>query len=284
MTLGRDSTKSTAVKGHFFFVVNICCHAILHVLIYSKIRRMGEVIMNRIARMVMLNGLRLPGLYAKLCHYAKYTDKYPEQEKWDHIRKILVHAVNAGNVELVVTGLENLPEADGFMLYGNHQGMFDVVAIAATCTRPMGCVLKQELRNVPLLKQVIACTKSFPMDRADVRQSLTVINAVIEEVKKGRNYLIFPEGTRSRRGNTMGEFHGGSFRCAVKAKCPIVPIAFVDCFKVLDQKGSQHMTAQIHYLPAIAYEEFAHMKPAEVAAMVKERIQHKIDECLADNE
>ena len=34
----------------------------------------------------------------------------------------------------------------------------------------------------------------------------------------------------------------------------------------------------------IAYEEFAHMKPAEVAAMVKERIQHKIDECLADNE
>jgi 1-acyl-sn-glycerol-3-phosphate acyltransferase len=107
---------------------------------------------------------------------------------------------------------------------------------------------------------------------------------VIEEVKKGRNYLIFPEGTRSRRGNTMGEFHGGSFRCAVKAKCPIVPIAFVDCFKVLDQKGSQHMTAQIHYLPAIAYEEFAHMKPAEVAAMVKERIQHKIDECLADNE
>ena len=240
--------------------------------------------MNRLVRMFLFNIARVPGMYAKLCHYAKHTDAYPEQEKWDHIHKILVHGVNAANLDMVVTGLENLPQQDGFMFYANHQGLFDVVALAATCTRPLGCVLKQELQNVPLLKQIIACTKSFPMDRSDVRQSLTVINAVIEEVKKGRNYLIFPEGTRSKQGNTMGEFHGGSFRCAVKAKCPIVPIAFVDCFKVLDQKGSKHMTVQIHYLPAIAYEEFADKKPAEVAAMVKERIQAKIDECLADNE
>ena len=233
--------------------------------------------MNRIARMVLLNIFRVPGLFGKLCHYAKHTDQYPEQEKWDHIHKILVHAVNAANVELQVTGLENFPQEDGFMLYGNHQGMFDVVAIAATCTRPLGCVLKKELKDVPLLKQIIACTKSFPMDREDVRQSLTVINAVIEEVKKGRNYLIFPEGTRSRNGNQMGEFHGGSFRCAVKAKCPIIPIAFVDSFKVLDQKGSKPMTVQIHYLPPIAYEEFAGMKATEVAALVKQRIQEAID-------
>ena len=240
--------------------------------------------MNRIVRMVLVNIFRVPGLWSKLCHYAKHTEEYPEQEKWDHIHKILKHAVDAGNLDLVVTGLENFPEQDGFMLYGNHQGMFDVVAIAATCTRPLGCVLKKELANVPLLKQIIACTKSFPMDREDVRQSLTVINSVIEEVKQGRNYLIFPEGTRSKQGNTMGEFHGGSFRCAVKAKCPIVPIAFVDSFKVLDQKGSKRLKVQIHYLPAIQYEEFADKKPAEVADMVKKRIQTKIDECLANNE
>ena len=239
--------------------------------------------MNRIVRMLLGNIFRMPGLYGKLCHYAKHTDEYPEQEKWDHIHKILTYAVKAGNLDLVVTGLENLPETDGFMFYGNHQGMFDVVAIAATCQRPMGCVLKKELANVPFLKQVIQCTKSFPMDREDVRQSLTVINAVIEEVKKGRNYLIFPEGTRSKQGNTMGEFHGGSFRCAVKAKCPIVPIAFVDSFKVLDQKGSKYMKVQIHYLPAIAYEDFAGMSATEVAALVKSRIQEKLDECLLND-
>ena len=236
--------------------------------------------MNRLLRMVLWNIHRVPGLYGKLCRYAKHPERYPEQEKWDHIHRLLGYAVQAGNVELVVTGLENLPAEDGFMLYGNHQGLFDVVAIAASCRRPMGCVLKKELENVPLLKQIIVCTKSFPMDRGDVRQSLTVINNVIAEVKKGRNYMIFPEGTRSKQGNAMGEFHGGSFRCAVKAKCPIVPLAFVDSFRVLDQKGSAPVKVQLHYLPAIYPEEFAGMNATEVAALVKGRIQEKIDACL----
>ena len=75
----------------------------------------------------------------------------------------------------------------------------------------------------------------------------------------------------------MGDFHGGSFRCAVKAKCPIVPFALIDSYKVLDQKGSAPVTVQLHYLKPIAYEEFAGMKATEVAAMVKERIQAVID-------
>ena len=75
----------------------------------------------------------------------------------------------------------------------------------------------------------------------------------------------------------MGEFHGGSFRCAVKAKCPIVPFAVIDSFKVLDQKGSKPVTVQLHYLDPIPYEEFAGLKATEVAALVKERIQAAID-------
>lgn len=233
--------------------------------------------MNRLALMVLRNILCVPGLYGKLCHYAKNTDNYPEQEKWDHIQHILQLAVKSGNVDLQVHGLENIPApGNGFVMYANHQGLFDVVAIAATCNTPLGAVLKKELTDIPLLKQIRECTKSFPMDREDVRQSLEVIRAVTEEVKKGRGYLIFPEGTRSKNGNKMGDFHGGSFRCAIKAKCPIVPVAFVDSFKVLDQKGSGHLTVQIHYLPLIPYEEFAGMKATEVAALVKGRIEQTI--------
>ena len=234
--------------------------------------------MNRLALILLRNLHRLPGAYSKLCRYSKDPGKYSYRESWDHIRHILGLAVKSSNVDLTVTGLENIPAEGGFMLYGNHQGLFDVVAIGATCPRPLGAVYKKELENVPFLKQVNACTKSFAMDREDVRQSLTVINAVTEEVKAGRPYLIFPEGTRSKNGNVMGTFHGGSFRCAVKAKCPIVPIALIDCFKAFDQKGSKPITAQLHYLSPIGPEEFAGMKPAEVAEMVKERIQAVIDQ------
>lgn len=235
--------------------------------------------MNRLVMMVLKNIFIVPGAWIKLCRYAKNPEKYTEQEMWDHIHFIMNRAVNSGNLDLKLTGLENIPGPDdgGFMLYGNHQGMFDVVAVAGTCKTPLGCVFKKELANVPLLKQIVSCTKSFAMDREDVRQSLTVINAVTEQVQAGRNYIIFPEGTRSRNGNVMGEFHGGSFRCAVKAKCPIIPIALIDCHKVLDEKGSKPLTVQLHYLKPIAYEEYAGMKAAEVAALVKSRIQECID-------
>ena len=233
--------------------------------------------MNRLVTMVLNNLWYVPGAWFKLCHYAKNTEKYSRDEMYEHIRFILRRAIIGGRVDLKVTGLENIPEENGFMLYSNHQGMFDVLAIAATVPKPIGAVLKKELWNVPLLHQISLCTNSFAMDREDVRQSLTVIQNVTEEVKKGYNYLIFPEGTRSKLGNEMLEFHGGSFRCATKSKCPIVPIALVDCYKVLDQKGSAPISVQLHYLEPIFYEEYAGMKPAEVAALVKSRIQAKID-------
>ena len=233
--------------------------------------------MNRLALILLKNLHRIPGLYGKLCHYAKHTDAYPELEKWQHIQKVLSVVIESGNVDLQVYGKENIPTQGGFMLYGNHQGMFDVVALAATCDAPLGAVYKKELKSVPVLKEIYACTKSFAMDREDVRQSLTVIQAVTKEVQQGRNYIIFPEGTRSKKGNEMNEFHGGSFRCAVKAKCPIIPLAFIDSFKVLDGKGSDPVTVQLHYLSPIPYEEYKDLKTVEVAALVKARIQEVID-------
>ena len=236
--------------------------------------------MNRIVTMVLKNLWHVPGAWFKLCKYAKHTDDYPEVEKWRHIQYILRLAVQGGNIDLQVTGLENIPQDEAFMMYPNHQGMFDVLAIASTVPRPIGAVLKKELWDVPFLHQIALCTKSFAMDREDVRQSLTVIQNVTEEVKKGRNYLIFPEGTRSKLGNEMLEFHGGSFRCATKSGRPIVPIALIDCYKVLDQKGSKPISVQVHYLKPITKEEYAGLKPAQLAELVKSRIQEKINECV----
>ena len=238
--------------------------------------------MNRILAMVLNNLTVVPGAWFKLCYNAKHTDTVPEIDRWRHIQFILKKAIKGGNVDLTLTGLENIPTDEPFMMYANHQGMFDVLAIAATCDVPLGAVLKKELYNVPFLHQIALCTKSYAMDREDVRQSLTVIQNVTEEVKGGRNYLIFPEGTRSKLGNDMLEFHGGSFRCATKSKCTVLPVALVDSFMVLDQKGSKPVSMQLHYLKPIPYEEYKDLKPAELAALVKERIAEKIRESIGE--
>lgn len=235
--------------------------------------------MNRIALMILRNILVVPGLFAKLSHYAKHTEAYSWQEKWDHIHHIMSRAIQSGNVDLKVTGLENLPADRPFMLYGNHQGMFDVVAISGTCPIPLAVVYKKELKGVPLLQQIYDCTRSYAMDREDVRQSLTVIQNVTEELKQGRSFVIFPEGTRSRKGNEMLEFHGGSFRCAIKSKCTVIPMALIDSFRVLDEKGSKPVTVQLHYLKPIEYEEYKDLKTTQLAELVKSRIAA----CIAEN-
>ena len=235
--------------------------------------------MNRIALMILRNILVVPGLFAKLCHYAKHTEAYSWQEKWDHIHHIMSRAIQSGNVDLKVTGLENLPTDRPFMLYGNHQGMFDVVAISGTCPIPLAVVYKKELKGVPMLQQIYDCTRSYAMDREDVRQSLTVIQNVTEELKQGRSFVIFPEGTRSRKGNEMLEFHGGSFRCAIKSKCTVIPMALIDSFRVLDEKGSKPVTVQLHYLKPIEYEEYKDLKTTQLAELVRSRIAA----CIAEN-
>ena len=78
----------------------------------------------------------------------------------------------------------------------------------------------------------------------------------------------------------MLEFHGGSFKCALKAKCPIQPVAVVDTYKPLDQKGSAPVSVQIHYLEPIPYEAYADLNTTELAALVKGRIQEEIDRIL----
>lgn len=239
--------------------------------------------MNRLAMMILKNFGVFPWAYGKLCHYAKHTEKYSEEQKYEHIRYMFKKAIKGGNVELEIEGQENVPKENGYLMYSNHQGLFDILAIVAAKETPFAVVLKKELYKLPLIKQMVDSTRSYTMDRADVRQSMGVIQSVTEEVKNGRNYLIFPEGTRSKLGNKLLEFHSGSFKCATKAKCPILPIALVDCFKVLDQKGSKPLKVKLQFLPVIPYEEYAGMSTKELAAMVKARIEEKMQSLTKEN-
>lgn len=236
--------------------------------------------MNRLVMVVLKNIVKIPPAWIKLCKYAKHTDEYSYEEKYKHIRYILKHVCRSGNIDLQVTGLENIPKEDGFLMCGNHQGIFDIVAIVDSFERPLAAVLKKELNEIPFLKQIVQCTHSYPMDREDVRQSMKVIQNVTKELQDGRNMIIFPEGTRSKNGNQMGEFHAGSFKCATKAKVPIVPFAFIDSFKVLDEDGCHPLAVQLHYLQPIYYEEYKDLKTNEIAALVKSRIAEVVEKNL----
>ena len=234
--------------------------------------------MKRILLMVFRNIILVPAMWIKLCYYASHVDKYTEEQRYAMLKFIVLRANKGGNVTIDVHGRENIPDKDGFMFFPNHQGLYDVLAILEACPRPFSVVAKKEVANIQFLKQVFACMKAYMLDREDVRQAMQIIIDVSKEVEHGRNYLIFAEGTRSKNGNEVQEFKGGSFKAATKAKCPIVPVALIDSFKPFDTKTIRPVTVQVHFLKPLYYEEYKDMKTKDIAALVKERIQKTIHE------
>lgn len=234
--------------------------------------------MKRIIMMVLRNlFFAIPGWF-KLCYYAKHADKYSEEELYGFVRYIVERANIGGNVNLEVIGKENIPKENGFMMFPNHQGFYDVLAIVGSCERPLSVVFKKEIAEVPFIKQIAACIRAYAMDREDIKQSMQVILNVSKEVKNGRNYIIFPEGTRSKLGNKLLEFKGGSFKAATKAKCPIVPVALIDSYKVMDTNSIKSVNVKIIYLPAIPYDVYKDMKTTEIAQEVRNQIEMAISE------
>lgn len=234
--------------------------------------------MKRIIVMVLKNILLVPYMWIKLCYYASHVDNYSEIARFKLLKYIVKRANWGGNVTIEVYGKENIPEQNGFMFFPNHQGLYDVLAIADASPRAFSVVAKKEVANIPLLKQVFACMKAYMIDRDDIRQSMEVISNVTNEVLKGRNYLIFAEGTRSKMGNKILEFKGGSFKAATRAKCPIVPIALIDSFKPFDTNSISPVTVQVHFLKPMEYEEYKDMKTTEIAKEVGRRIEAVITE------
>src|SRR5699024_10583317 len=139
------------------------------------------------------------------------------------------------------------------------------------------------LINMFFLKHVFRVMGAYAIDREDVRQSMKVIQNVTKDVKEGHNYLIFAEGTRSRKGNKIGEFKGGSFKSAVKAGCPIVPVAIIDSYKAFDTDSVKPVTVQVHYLEPLYYDEYKMMKTTEIAEVVSERIRKTIEKFEKNN-
>ena len=231
--------------------------------------------MKRIILMVVRLFFMAPIWFFKIWSWGR-NDRHTEKEKFELLRHVTIHANRAGRVTIEPHGLENLPKEPGYIMFPNHQGLFDVLGFLETSPQPFTVVMKKEVENVFLLKQVRILLKAQCMDREDIRDSLRVINQMTKEVKEGRNYLIFPEGTRSRAGNHLLDFKGGSFKSAVNARCPIVPVAVIDSYKAFDTKSVRLVTVKLHYLPPLSYEEYQGMRTKEIAALVKSRIEETI--------
>lgn len=163
-------------------------------------------------------------------------------------------------------------------MYPNHQGKYDAYGIVGVHEKPCTVVMDQAKSHAIFIREVIDMVKGKRLDKQDVKQAFTIINEITQEVKQGRRYILFPEGGYEKdKKNSLSEFKAGCFKASLKSKTPIVPVTLIDSYKPFNSWHFGKVTTQVHFLKPIYYEEYKDLKTQQIALLVKERIQEKID-------
>lgn len=154
------------------------------------------------------------------------TDPSPRLMRFYH--RCEVHTLSWLMVLLGVrrrlVGVEKIPTDRPYLLVCNHRSAFDPVSTLAMFKRWNMCfVCKPELFKIPVLGPAMRRAGFFPIDRENPRNAVTAIKHAAEIItKQGRSVGIYPEGTRTVGEGDMLPFHGGSFKIAKLADCPVV--------------------------------------------------------------
>jgi len=165
-------------------------------------------------------------------------------------------------------------------MYSNHQGKYDTLGIMQAHPLPCTIVMDYDRSRLPIVDPFIDLVKGKRLDKTDMKNQLKTILEIVEEVKAGRRYIVFPEGGYDHNKNNVQQFMPGSFKCATKAKAPIVPVAIIDSYRPFGINSLRKVRTQVHFLAPIFYEEYKGMTTAQIADMVRERIVVTIDKQL----
>lgn len=205
--------------------------------------------------------------------------QFREEQCYEYLQHVIEEMKRRSRVRTEVYGAENLPTQGGYVMYPNHQGKYDAYSIVSVHEKPCTVVMDKDKSYDLFIKQVIDMIRGKRLDKEDVKQAFGVIAEMTEEVKRGRRYIIFPEGEYDHeKENTLWDFKAGCFKVSVKSRTPIVPVVLIDSYKAWNSSCRGIVTTQVHFLKSIPFEEYQGMNTKQIAALVKERIQEQIDQ------
>jgi 1-acyl-sn-glycerol-3-phosphate acyltransferase len=182
-----------------------------------------------------------------------------------------------GLYRLRARGLEHLPEG-GFVLAANHTSNFDPwpLGIPFLPRRQLRFMAKSELFN-PLLTPFLRAAGAFKVRRG--QGDLEAMRTGIELVRSGEIVVMFPEGTRQRKGlrkKHSARPHTGAARIALAAKAPLVPAAIAGTDRL-----SRLGPLRVAYGPPLDLSDLEGTDTKRAAQIATDRLMAAIEELKA---
>ena len=211
-------------------------------------------------------------------YWCKHPEKYDMDKRFKLACRIIGDVKKRARITTIAYGVENLPKEGGYIMYSNHQGRYDALGIISVHPGKCSVIMDAERSRIMLANQVVELVDGIRLERNDFRQQVNVLKGMTEKAAAGVRYIYFPEGKYDHNGNHLQEFRPGAFKVAKNAKVPIVPVAIYDSHIPFDFNSMRRVTTQVAFMDPIPYEEYSSMSTAEISAMVKAKIENKIDE------
>jgi 1-acyl-sn-glycerol-3-phosphate acyltransferase len=140
---------------------------------------------------------------------------------WGRTNIILMRAICGIRVEF--RGVEKIPKGP-LIIASKHQSMWETISLLGFFEAPF-FVIKRELKFIPVFGLFMIKTNMVAIDRAKGGRSLlAVLRRAEEEVRRGRQFVMFPEGTRTQPG-APPRYKAGVGMVYVDCGVPCLPVA-----------------------------------------------------------
>jgi 1-acyl-sn-glycerol-3-phosphate acyltransferase len=175
---------------------------------------------------------------------------------------------------LRASGREHVPAEGGFVLAANHWSNLDPwpLGLPLFPRRYLRFMAKSELFWFPL-SPIITAGGAFPVRRGE--SDLQAIATAVELCREGHVVVMFPEGTRRRKGlrkKHEARWHSGAARIALEAGVPLIPAAI---------SGTERLARlgplRVAYGQPIGLDDVRDLPLGDAAAEATERLRGAIE-------
>ena len=127
------------------------------------------------------------------------------------------------NIRIEYRGVEKIPPGP-LIVAAKHQSMWETFTLMRFFDEPL-YIYKRELAQIPLFGWYLVKTRMIGIDRdAGARALITMAKRAREEVLRGRQLIIFPEGTRRPVG-AAPSYKTGIAQIYTDSGAPCIPVA-----------------------------------------------------------